>query len=60
MINKEGYESLDAVLGKRIASAYHQLLQSKIKRRRHVIILDTRNSAIFTDRDLFPALSALA
>jgi hydroxyacylglutathione hydrolase len=47
MINKEGYESLDAVLEKGLQPLNVTAFKAKA-REDNVIILDTRNSAIFT------------
>lgn len=47
MINKEGYESLDAVLEKGLQPLSVAAFKEKAKEDK-VIILDTRNSAIFT------------
>jgi hydroxyacylglutathione hydrolase len=47
MINKEGYESLDAVLEKGLQPLSAAAFKAKAKED-NVIILDTRNSAIFT------------
>ncbi len=47
MINKEGYESLDAVLEKGLQPLSVAAFKEKAKED-NVIILDTRNSAIFT------------
>lgn len=46
-INKEGYESLDAVLGKGMKALPVEAFKEKIKDE-HVIILDTRPAPVFT------------